>query len=171
MRVVDLKFQRNFILRFCSLVVLTAIIISAIVYSQSASTATSIFRDSRLEIVTTADFILPVLFWGSLISVVLVSIAVAVFTFVISFRISGPIARMEKDAAVFAQGKLKTSFHVRHKDQFQGLARVLNHMAKNIREPIVEAKKCSAELERFHLSDEAREKVSALKRALDKFDA
>jgi methyl-accepting chemotaxis protein len=170
MHMVKMEFQRNFILKFCSLVILTALIISAIVYYISASTTTAIFRNSRLELVTTADFILPVLFWGSLASIITVGLAAAAVTFVISFRIAGPLFRIEKDITAFAAGKLDVCFHVRNKDQMQDLVTSLNSMADNIRQGITEAKKQADGLAKAHLPEEAREKVEALKKTLDKFE-
>jgi len=170
MRMVKMEFQRDFILKFCSLVILATLMISAIVYFISAPTTTAIFRNSRLTLVTTSDFILPILFWGGLVSIITVGVAAAAVTFVISFRIAGPLYRIEKDVLAFAEGKLCTSFHVRHKDQLQDLATSLNSMAENVRKNIHNAKKQINELEKAHLPDGAQEKITAIKKALDRFE-
>ena len=169
-RMIKMEFQRSFILRFCLLVALTALIVSAIVYFIAAPTTTAVFRNSRLVLVTTADFILPILFCASVVGIVTVGLASAAVTFVVSFRIAGPLFRLEKDVASFAAGKLRTRFHVRHKDQLQELAASLNCMAENIRVNIGEAKKQADELAKASLPEEARKKVAALKGALDKFE-
>lgn len=169
-RMVKMEFQRNFIIGFSMLVALTAIIVSTIVYVISAPTTTTMFRNSRLVIVNTGDFILPVLFWSSLVSIIVVGIAAVSITCIMTFRIAGPLFGLEKDVAAFASGKLRTSFQVRRKDKLQDLAISLNQMGGNIRQEIAEAKKQAEELTKVHLSEEARDKANALKKALDKFE-
>src|SRR5208283_4688345 len=102
--IVRMDFQKDFIIKYCILVLIAAVTLSLIVYLFCGTTVTTVFKQSRLQIMNTNDFILPYLFWSSAIAVVC---AVAVcwrMTMIISNRLAGPLYRFEKDIAQVAQG-------------------------------------------------------------------
>lgn len=127
------EFQRNFILKFCALVILGGLISGAIVYVMSSSTVTTTFENSRLTIKSTADFILPALLLSSAIAVALIGIATIVITLFTSHKIAGPLYRMEKDVNEVAAGNLGMNFHLRSTDELKPLAVSLDMMVHQLK--------------------------------------
>jgi len=164
------KSQTQFIVRFCLLVIAGALISGAIIYLMSTSTVTTSFRNSRLKIISTADFILPALLLSSLISVVLVGIATIVVTLFTSHKIFGPLYRLEKDVSKVAEGNLKVRFGLRQKDEMKDLAASLNEMTQALRNKVSEVKDALSEIESAQLSEAAKEKLSKVKKAVSGFE-
>jgi len=168
--IVRLDFQKNFIIRYCVLVLIAAVILSLIVYFFCGTTVTTVFKDSRLRILSTNDFILPYLFWSTIVAVVC---AVAVcwrMTMIISNRLAGPLYRFEKDIAQVAQGDLTLSIRVRKKDEFQTLARLLNDMTADWRKDITTIKNQAIELNKSNdLSAKDMRALANLKQVLAKY--
>jgi len=168
--IVRMDFQKDFIIKYCVLVLIAAILLSLIVYFFCGSTVTTVFKESRLRILNTNDFILPYLFWSSAIAVIC---AVAVcwrMTLIISNRLAGPLFRLEQDLAQVAQGNLTLNIRVRQKDEFQSLARILNDLTGEWRSDIIDFKHKVAELDRSSdLSSKDRIVLNKLKEALAKY--
>jgi nitrogen fixation/metabolism regulation signal transduction histidine kinase len=129
-----MKFQRGFILKFCAVIILSSLILAAIIYGLSASSTTTVFENSRLQLKSTADFILPLLVFGGLIVIVAAGAVTFIITLFVSHRIAGPVYRLEKDIAEVTKGNLNVTFRVRKNDEFQSLAEALNQMVKSLRD-------------------------------------
>ena len=168
--IVRMDFQKDFIIKYCVLVLIAAVILSLIVYFFCGTTVTTVFTESRLKILSTNDFILPYLFWSSAIAVVC---AVAVcwrMTMIISNRLAGPLYRFEKDLAQVAQGDLTVNIRVRQKDEFKSLARILNDLTGDLRNDITTIKNKVAELDKStDLASKDRHILDNLKEALEKY--
>lgn len=134
------KFQGKFIIRFCSLVVLGAVITGVFLYLLSGDTVTTAFVNSRLSIIQTSDYILPLLIGSSLISIVLVSIATAVVIMYLSHRIAGPLYKIEKCVKEIGEGNLSLKINLRSTDEITEMANSLNEMTTNIKNRISEIK-------------------------------
>jgi len=132
--IVKMKFQRGFILKFCAVVIFSSLTLAAIIYGLSTSSTTTVFENSRLQLKSTADFILPLLVLSSLIVIIVAGAVTVVITLFVSHRIAGPMYRLEKDIAEVAKGNLNVTFHVRKKDELQDLAGALNQMVKSLRD-------------------------------------
>lgn len=141
------EFQRNFILKFCSLVVIGAVISTVIIYTMSTATVTTAFNNSRLTIKTTADYILPAVLFSSAVMVVLVGVAAIVITLLASHKIAGALHAIDKRIDEIMAGNLKTEFHLRKGDQLKSLATGLNVMVANLRAGISDIKEAVSELE------------------------
>jgi methyl-accepting chemotaxis protein len=140
------SFQTKFILRFCVLVVLGAFISGIILYLLSRGTVTTAFVNSRLSIVSTADYLLPALIGSSLISIALISIATAFVVMYLSHRIAGPLFRIEKDAKEIGSGNLTLKIRLRSTDEITKMADKLNEMIGNIRKGLLDIKSQSDDL-------------------------
>ncbi|MBF0522023.1 MAG: HAMP domain-containing protein [Candidatus Omnitrophica bacterium] len=169
-RIVKMEFQRDFILKFCAVVILVALLIGGIVYALSAKTVTTVFENSRLQIKSTSDFILPLLVLSSLVAIMIAGTATIILTLFISHRIAGPLYRLEKDLAEVSQGNLAMSFHVRKKDELKDLAKALNQMVLSLRTRILEIKKEVDDIEISKLSEHDREKIENAKKLFKKFE-
>lgn len=131
---VKMEFQRNFILKFCAIIVLSSLIIAVIVYLLSMASATTVFENSRLVIKSTSDFILPLLILSCLAAIIVTGTLTIIITLLVSHRIAGPIYRLEKDVAEVAKGNMNVYFQVRKKDELKELAQALNQMLKVLRD-------------------------------------
>ncbi len=132
--IVKMKFQRDFILKFCAIIIISALIIAGIIYVLSLSSTTAAFENSRLVLKSTADFMLPLLILSSLIAIIAMGTLTIIFTLLISHRIAGPLYRLEKDIDAVKNGNLNIEIRVRKDDEFQDLAKSLNQMIKSIRD-------------------------------------
>lgn len=141
------EFQRNFILKFCALVVMGSCVSGAILYVMSRSTVTTTFENSRLTIKSTADYILPMVLSSSIIVLILVGIATIIITLLTSHKIAGALFAIEKHVDEVAKGDLTAEFRLRAGDQIRPLAVGLNVMVAQLRAGVKEIKKCVSELE------------------------
>jgi len=127
------KFQSFFIIKFCILVILGAVLSGIIVYKMSSSTVTTSFENSRLKIKSTAEYILPAVVLSSTIVVVTIGLATIVVTLFTSHRIAGPLYRIEKDLEQLSSGNLTVRFRVREGDEIKALAVGLDSMSQKLR--------------------------------------
>ncbi len=143
---IDREFQSKFIIKFCLLVILACILFGGLIYLLSSETATTTFENSRLVIKSTADYLLPLLALTSLITIIVVGLAMIITTLFISHKIAGPAYRFEKVANVIASGDLTLDVSLRSKDQLQPIAKSLAEMVKKLRFQILKIKEGISEL-------------------------
>ena len=141
------KFQAGFMLKFCLLLILACLIMGSIALLLTGKTVTTSFENLRFTVMSTSDFILPVLASSSLIAILLVSIATITVLLYISHRIFGPLYRLEKDITEIGKGDLTVEVHLRQKDEFKDLGEMVNGMVKNMRNPISSSQAKIKELE------------------------
>lgn len=168
-RIVNMEFQLNFILKFCAVIILAALTIAAIVYTLSIPSATTVFENSRLTLKRTADFILPILILSSLVAIIIAGLVTVIITLFISHRIAGPLYRLEEDIAEVNRGNLSVKIQVRKKDELQNLAKSLNQMLKIIRNTVMEANKELADISVTVLPDKDKRKLENAKNILKEF--
>ena len=164
-------FQTKFILKFCGLVVLGSVISGVSLYLFSRGTVTTTFVNSRLSIVTTADYILPALFGSSLVTIVLISIATAVVVMYLSHRIAGPLFKIERSVKEVGAGDLTLKINLRSTDEIRKMADCFNEMTEKLKARLLEIKARSCDLgkqiDSLKMQD-ALKKVSEQKKKLDK---
>ena len=141
-------FQTKFILKFCGLIILAAIVSSALLflYLSQRGTVTTAFVNSRLTIITTADYILPALIGTSLVAIFFITLATILTVLFISHRIAGPLFRIEKSMEEIASGRLNFKIQLRATDEIQAMAEGCNKMMDSLREPIHQIKKQAQEV-------------------------
>jgi len=141
-------FQSKFILKFLGLVLGGTAVLGGMLfaYLHFRGAMTTAFVDSRLSIVTTADYVLPSLIGSAIISIILVSLATAVTVLFLSHRIAGPLFRMEKSIDEIEEGNLVITTKLRATDEIQKMAEGLNDMAESLRSHAEEVKARSGEL-------------------------
>ena len=125
------RFQMIFIIKFCLLVILGAVVSGLVIYLVSQGSATTVFENSRIRIKSTADFILPAVLLSTAVVTVLVGLASVIVTLYASHKIAGPIYRIEKDLEKVKQGDLRVKFNLRKNDQLQALAAMLESIVAN----------------------------------------
>ena len=166
---IDRKFQSIFILKFCALVIIGAVISGAIIYALSMSTVTTTFENSRLMIKSTADYMLPAVLLSGAIVVILTGLATIMVTLFTSHRISGPLYRVEKDLEEIASGNLTKRFNLRQTDELKKLAENLNNTVEALRTEFEQLKREISELDSSVESEAAKEKLKKIQKILEKF--
>ena len=171
--IVDRPFQLSFIVKFFNMVAIASVIMGSIIYFFCGRTVTTVFRNSRLEILTTMDFILPGLLMSAAVVIAVVGAATAFVALYLSHRIAGPVYRMRRDLESFKAGNLKQVFSLRSKDELQPLSGSLNDMARSVEANITALKAEVAQLEKIssELSPKAKEHLKAMKKVLDSYYA
>ena len=114
------EFQVKFILKFCLLIVVGAIISTGLLFLFSQDTLTSSFQQSRLVIKSTGLAILPSVLYTNLITLGLIAIAAIIVTLFVSHKMAGPLFRFEKELRNIGEGDLTTKVVVRKDDRKYG---------------------------------------------------
>lgn len=126
------EFQVKFILKFCILVVIAALISAFVIYYFSSQSVSTVFENSRLTIKPGTEFILPGLILSSLISIAIVGVATVFIVLFVSHRIAGPLYKLENSLERMASGDLSFDIHFRNKDEIARLARNFNAASHNL---------------------------------------
>ena len=176
------EFQTKFILKFCILVMLTALISAFLIYRFSGQSVTTVFENSRIKIVPSTHFIMPGLILSSLISVVLIGTATIVVVLFISHRIAGPLYKFESLLERMASGDISFDVHLRRKDEVKKLAEAFSKAVRGINDLLCDVKKESTHLnlaikelkvlseELPTLPDDSKKAIEKLETAKSKFD-
>jgi nitrogen fixation/metabolism regulation signal transduction histidine kinase len=164
---INKKFQRDFILKFCGLVVGGSITSGVIIFIMSKSTLTTAFENSRLVIKSTADFILPAVCLSSAVVVILVGLATIMITLFTSHKITGPLYRMEQDVKEVTAGNLKIKFNLRQGDELKRMAESLEAMVRQLQSNLTVIKNALLELESVDNMPAAKEILKKIKQELD----
>ncbi len=133
---IEKKFQSGFILKFCVLVIIGSLLTGALVYFFSQQATTVVFEHGRVQVKSTADFLLPFLIQTIIVVCVVVSIATVALTLFISHKIAGPLYRLKKELAAIGLGDLSGAFALRGDDQLQDVARSMSAMIKGLRDSL-----------------------------------
>ena len=141
------KVQRNFIIKFCLIVIIGALVSGTIIYVKSKATVTTVFEDSRLKIKSTADFILPAVLLSSAVIFVVVGAVVTAFSLWSYRRIERLLFQMEDEIEEADAGNLNVQMHPGKNVEFKVMALSLNKLIRDFRKLIVAAKNDVSKLE------------------------
>lgn len=144
---IEKKFQAQFIIKFCLLVILGSIITVSLLYFMTSRTTIVSFENTKAVVKSTADYIFPILAQTVIVVTILIAIFTIMLTLFISHKIGGPLYRFKKEFKIIEDGDLSSDFRIREKDQLQDLAGALNKMKLKLRDFITEFKSDIQELE------------------------
>jgi len=130
---IDKSFQSRFILKFCVLVGLGGLLTIALLYILALKSTTVSFVNSRVVVMSTADFILPILIQTVAVVLVIVGLATVFITLLVSHKIAGPLFRFKKVLEQLGEGDFSQDFHIRNLDQMQELADTFDGTIKQTR--------------------------------------
>ncbi|MBN2143849.1 MAG: hypothetical protein JW774_04410 [Candidatus Aureabacteria bacterium] len=116
------RFQSYFILRFSMWVFFSTLLLGAILFYTAESGTTIFFKDFRLQILPTNEYLLSSLTSGLLISITVTLVFCFIIGLLYSHRISGPMYRFEKIFCNLENGKLKQPVKLRSYDEWQETA-------------------------------------------------
>lgn len=168
---INKKFQRDFILKFCILIVLGLLASGAIIYALANSTVTTTFENSRLVIKSTANYIMPIFLLSSVFVLIVTGIATIFITLFATHKIVGPLYRMEKDINEVTGGNLNVRFRLRAGDEAKSLALSIDNMVQVFKSRVVAIKNIVKEMETSGgSSPEIRDRLKKLKDEIDKFN-
>ena len=180
---IDKDFQTRFILKFCALVAVGAGLTIGFLYFLSMQSTTVSFVQAKVKVMTTADFILPVLVQTVFIVMGFVSVASIAVTLIVSHKIAGPLFRFKQTFKELAVGNFTNNVRLRKGDQLVEVADDFNQMISILRVKIIESKRALALLKadvdaigEFNVEDTKRkmfhdlqQKVRDLEKALEFF--
>jgi methyl-accepting chemotaxis protein len=126
-------FQTRFILQFSALILLGIFSFGTAIYLHSQNTLTTAFVNSRLRVMSTAEFLLPALGLIALVVSGLVTVAAAVRLLLFSHKIAGPLYRLETTAKQVEAGDLSLRVRLRSQDELQDVAVAMDHMVSELR--------------------------------------
>lgn len=136
---IDKDFQNKFIVKFCGLVAGGAVLTMIVLFLFTRMSTTVSIVNSRVVVMTTADFLMPIL----LQTVILVSIALGLatifMTLLVSHKIAGPLYRFRQTFKELAQGNFTNQVRLRKDDQLHEVAGEFNQMINAIRVQVHEA--------------------------------
>jgi len=127
---IDHKFQTNFILKFCFVIILSSLVIGVVVFYLARTSTTVAIENTQVTIKATSDFILPILSITLLSVTACTSIVVLIMMLFISHRIAGPAYRLKREVNALKDGRLNLDFHMRRKDQLMELAQAFEELAQ-----------------------------------------
>ncbi|NTV29254.1 MAG: methyl-accepting chemotaxis protein [Candidatus Omnitrophica bacterium] len=167
---IDKDFQTKFVLRFCALVGGGAVlIILGLCILTRLSTTVSIVK-SRVVVMTTADFLFPLLVQTVVIVTIAVGILTAIFTLLVSHKIAGPLYRFKQSFRELSQGNFSSQVRLRKDDQLHEVATEFNQMINAVRNQVHEAnlatqaiKKELDEIGEFNIEDQKRHRFTEIK--------
>ena len=180
---IDKDFQTRFILKFCALVAAGAVLTIGLLYLLSMQSTTVSFVQARVKVMSTADFLLPVMAQTVLIVTVLVSVVSIAVTLIVSHKIAGPLFRFKQTLKELSSGNFSNQVRLRKGDQLIEVADDFNQMITVVRARLIEAKKALALVQvdidtigEFNVDDSKRkifhdlqQKVRDLEKALEFF--
>jgi len=165
------KFQFQFILKFCLLLLGGVIISTVLLFSFSKGTLTSSFQDSRLIIENTGSAILPAVIYTNLITLGVITVAAIGITLFVSHKIAGPLYRFENELRDVSQGNLTKQITLRRKDQMTEVVEGLNDMISNLHERVSDIQSQIDRLVRIadsqSLSPEIRDQLKRLQERMN----
>ncbi len=180
---IDKDFQNKFIFKFCALVAFGAGLTILVLYMLSQQSTSVSFVNARVKVMTTGDFILPLLINTVLIVMAFVSIGAIAVTLFVSHKIAGPLYRFKQTFKELANGNFTNQIRLRKGDQLVDVGEDFNHMITAVRSQLVEAKSLlalmKADMEaigEFNVEDNKRKrfldlqfKVQTLEKTLEFF--
>lgn len=139
---IEKKFQINFILKFCILVIIGSLLIGILIYLLSQKSTTVVFEHSRAVVKSTADFLLPFLIQTIIVVSIFIAISTIILTLFISHKIAGPLYRLKKALNAIGFGDLLggLTFSFRRNDQLQDIAESVSEMVIRLRDKICKLK-------------------------------
>ena len=165
------SYQFRFILRFCIILLLGAIISTGLLLLFSRGSLTSTFSQSHLVIENTAQAIFPAVFLTNVITLGLISLATIIVLLFLSHKLAGPLFRFEKEIRGIASGDLSQQIRLRKDDQIKEMAESLNFMTTSLRRKLLIIQKGIVELSspnsRYMISDELTKRLKQIDKDIE----
>ncbi|MBD3263858.1 MAG: HAMP domain-containing protein [Candidatus Omnitrophica bacterium] len=130
---IDKNFQSRFILKFCTIVIISSLVVSGLLLYVGRDSTTVAIENTEVVVKNTADFILPVLIQTMIVVFIFSAAAVMILTLLVSHKISGPLFRLKREIDYLSGGDFRRNFNIRGNDQLKNFARGLEDMCTSLR--------------------------------------
>ncbi|SHI53767.1 HAMP domain-containing protein [Malonomonas rubra DSM 5091] len=151
------EFQSWMLKQVLLAVAISSVVAAIILYFYARQEVVDSFFTAHVKIRRVSDLLLPVVFAGSVVSLV-VGVVLSLF---LPQKIAGPIYRIEQSLEKIGDGDLTTNIKLRDKDRLKDLAENVNKATFSLRVQVHEAKAVCMELEKAYLDNDDA-KVSEL---------
>ena len=168
---IDKNFQTKFILKFCTIVIISSLLITGLLLFLSRNSTTVAIENTKVMVKRTTDFILPIVLETVLLVLIFSSVAVIIVTLFTSHKISGPLYRLRREVETLGEGDFKRDFNIRGNDQLQEFSRALKQMCNSLKDKHLHLKEKCSEFRKYignNLSGENKEKLSAILTEVEK---
>ncbi|MBI5043924.1 MAG: methyl-accepting chemotaxis protein [Nitrospirae bacterium] len=132
------EFQARFIIKFCLVVILGAIISGIILYASTNQRLGNTYLESLNAIKVLNDNLISNLIYSSLITVIAISIVTIAITLFASHKIAGPLYRLEKSTETIGNGDFTLETRLRKNDEIKDVASALNEMTGKLRSKMID---------------------------------
>ncbi|NLE64521.1 MAG: methyl-accepting chemotaxis protein [Elusimicrobia bacterium] len=180
---IDKDFQSGFILKFLGVVAAGSGLTVILLYLFSLHSTTVAFVNARVTVMTTADFLVPILLQTMAVVTVLVSLGAAVVMVFVSHKIAGPLYRFKQTFRELGNGNFTNQVRLRKGDQLHEVASDFNQMITALRNQIhaidaalTDVRSAMEAIGEYNVEDnkrkhflELRQKVQELERAASFF--
>ena len=172
---IDKRFQTEFILKFCLIVLLAAIAIGISLFFLSANSTTVAIENTKVTVKTTADFILPFILQTIIVVTIFSAISVILLTLFVSHKIAGPLYRLKREIDKLGSANFGAIFQIRATDQLKELSNSLTLMSNSLRDKIATVKGETEELRKvldgiyFENKKQVEDKVKRIESVLSSF--
>jgi methyl-accepting chemotaxis protein len=165
---IDKDFQLFFIVKFCSLIVAGSIFVVGVMYFLGRQSTTVSIVGSRVVVLRTTDFLLPLLMQTALAVTAISAVFTIIFTLLFSHKIAGPLYRFRQAIIAVKNGDFTGSFRLRDYDQLQDLALDLQAAVDGTRQKINDIKSRVNEIKNCNVG-ELKENIDELEKRVDQF--
>lgn len=159
------EFQARFIIKFCLIVIISALISGIILYFSTNRQLGGTYPESLNIIRVLNDTLAANLLYSGLITIIVISIVTIALTLFASHKIAGPLYRLEKNVEIIGDGDLTLETHLRENDEITSVAEALNKMTLGLRSNMIDirndlddVKNISKEIETLIKSKKAPER-------------
>lgn len=133
---IDKSFQSKFIVKFCLLIIIATLLMSALIYWFNRQTNTVAFENLRVVVKSTADFLLPIILQIVIVVTIVVGMATIAITLFTSHKIAGPLYRLKAETEKIKNKDLSSQVSIRAKDQLQKMASEFNEMRSELKNSV-----------------------------------
>lgn len=137
---IDKKFQSQFILNFCLIILCASLLIGTCMYALNKETTTVAFENLRVVVKTTADFILPITIQVLVVVTIVAALTAIVMALFTSHRIAGPLFNIKREIGKMRAGNLASKIRIRTTDQLQALAKECDGLREMVHDSLSMAK-------------------------------
>jgi signal transduction histidine kinase len=174
---IDKDFQTKFIARFCFIVIVGSVLTLALVYYLARLSTTVAIVHSRVTVMSTSDFILPLLIQTVIVVTVVVSLMAMVMLLFASHKMAGPIYRFKQTFKDLTKGDFSRDVRLRAGDQWQDLAAEINQFISVMRsrskvnqDQWALLKSNIERLNALAINDQQRQELELIKKTIQRLD-
>jgi len=168
---VDKDFQTQFMIKFCTIVIIASIITGVLLLMFSARSTNVTIENMRVTVKSTADFLLPVILISFIIGTLVAAISTILLCLYTSHKIVGPLYRITREIKKLGVGDFNINFKTREGDQLKDFISALAEAVANLKKEMTKIKNIVSKISASQNKEiSENESFSELKKSLEKFN-